>query len=129
GAILLWSCLSSQFLRYNEDIPRQRSFLQFGHCALVLYSFCHLLWSLQFNYRYCLILFCCAMILLAQSEAHISPAAIIITSFITNLPAPDKYGNPNCGVAKSPPRSGTYTSGVVNRNVKVTKDIPNVSTP
>src|SRR5690606_25059049 len=102
---------------------------QFGHCALVLYSFCHLLWSLPFNYRYCLILFCCAMILLAQSEAHISPAAIIITSFITNLPAPDKYGNPNCGVAKSLPRSGTYTSGVVNRNVKVTKDIPNVSTP
>lgn len=32
----------------------------------------------------------CPKSFLAQSEAHISPAAIIITSFNTSLPAPDK---------------------------------------
>src|SRR5690554_4700358 len=67
--------------------------------------------------------------LCAQSDAQISPAVIIITSFNTNLPAPDKYGNPNSGVGKSPPRFGTYTSGVVIKNVNVTNDIPNVNSP
>src|SRR5690554_6604500 len=67
--------------------------------------------------------------LCAQSDAQISPAVIIITSFNTNLPAPDKYGNPNSGVGKSPPRLGTYTSGVVIKNVSVTSDIPKVKSP
>jgi len=47
--------------------------------------------------------FVCSKVSLHSPMYKISPAAIIMTSFNTNLPAPDKYGNPNRGVGKFPP--------------------------
>lgn len=50
-------------------------------------------------------------------------------SFITNLPAADRYGKPYRGVAMSPPRLGTQVSDVVIKNGGVTKAIVAVSNP
>ncbi|MNY67622.1 hypothetical protein D3C86_2052420 [compost metagenome] len=50
-------------------------------------------------------------------------------SLITSLPAAERNGKPKCLVEKSPPKLGTYTSGVVIKKESVTRDIAKVNIP
>lgn len=84
------------------------------------------IWLFEF---YAIFSFSFRNILCAASEAATKPPASIIMSLITNRPTPERYGNPCCGVGKSPPKFGTQASGVVTRNESVTSDIPKVSNP